>query len=147
MSEPTEEPALPFSFRFSSCRFPFQTLSALLFAYFWCCCLIAYIEQHFDFVIRHTAIQCNGNPAVLPHMIGWKKAVLHQQRACQNGTAFQVDSVYPLLTLQSELAFRQIHDHRKPFLIAAVAEHLIIGIMPYEEFKAKLINAGAKERK
>ena len=70
-----------------------RKLSAFPPVHLWCRCLITHIEQHFDFVIRHTAIQCNGNPTVLPHMIGWKKAGFFSQGANEDRVAFEIDHI------------------------------------------------------
>ena len=43
--------------------------SALLFARFGYRRLVTHIQQHFDFVLWNTPIQCNGDPVIFAHVI------------------------------------------------------------------------------
>ena len=54
----------------------------------------AHVEQHFDLFIVDAAVQGNGDPLVLAHVIGGEKTGSASQRADQQGFAFQIDDIY-----------------------------------------------------
>ena len=65
-------------------------LSALLFSCFGCRCLKAHIKQYFDFVIGYAAIQCNGEPLLLVHMISRENPRLVTKRTDKKRITFEI---------------------------------------------------------
>ena len=105
-----------------------RELSALLFASFGYRRLVTHIQQHFDFVIWNTPIQCNGDPVIFAHVICGEETDFIPQGANQKWVTFEIDHIQKIFLQQSQLVLWNIHNDSKPLLIVAMPEHFIIGI-------------------